>query len=94
MEEGWKGYLYYNGNICSRQGAKKKAICMRQMPSLFIALRVIGFAEQIINAGIVKAGKLDQNLSRDIVGADFVFRVAGLRHAQIISNLLLIQIMI
>ena len=72
----------------------KRDICAGQTSLSFIAVRVIGFTEKIIDAGIVKAGELDQDLGRDIVGADFVFGIAGLRHAQIVCNLLLTEIVI
>jgi len=64
--------------------------CLR----LIISLWIVGFAEQVVDADVVKAGELDENLRRNIVRSNFILGIAGLRHAQIIGHLLLFQIMI
>lgn len=57
---------------------------------LIVSLWIVGLAKKIINADIVKAGEPDQNLSWNVICADFIFGISGLRHAQIVGNLLLI----
>jgi len=64
--------------------------CLR----LIVSFGIIGFAKQIVDADIVKAGKFNEDLSWNIICADFIFGISCLRHAQIIGYLLLIQIVI
>ena len=54
---------------------------MKRCLRLFISIWIVGFAEQIIDADIIKAGKFDEDLSRNIICANFIFGIAGLRHA-------------
>ena len=60
----------------------------------FVALGLIGFTQKIIDADIIKLSELNQNLRGNIICANFVFGIACLRHSEIISDLLLIQIVI
>ena len=48
-------------------------------PSFFVALGVIGLAEEVVNAGVIDAGELDEDGNRDIRCTDLIFAVAGLR---------------
>ena len=62
--------------------------------SLFISLGVVGFAQQIINAGVVKPRQLDQNGGGDVVFSRFVFGIARLGHSQHFGNLSLVHILV
>lgn len=57
-------------------------------------MRLICFAQEIIDADIIKLSQFDENLRGDVVGTDFILRVACLRHTQVFGNLLLFQVMI
>ena len=64
--------------------------CLR----LFITLWVVGFAENIVDTDIVESGKFDEDLSWNIICANFIFGISGLGHTQIVCKLFLTQIMI
>lgn len=53
---------------------------MRCCLRLIISFRIIGFAEKIIDADVIEAGEFDENLGWDIICADFIFGISGLRH--------------
>jgi len=54
---------------------------MMRLSPLIISFWIVGFTEQIIDAGVVKAGELDENFCRNIMGTDFIFGITCLRHA-------------
>ena len=62
--------------------------------SASIASWVIGFSQQIIDAGVVKARQADEDGGGNVVLARFVFGIARLRHAQHVGYLGLIEVFI
>ena len=47
---------------------------------LIVSLGIVGFTEQVIDADAIEAGKLDEDLSWDIVCTHLIFGISRLRH--------------
>ena len=54
----------------------------------------IGTPQQIVHRGMIKIGKTDENLRRQVILSGFIFGVAGLRHAKHLCDLSLCQIVV
>ena len=62
--------------------------------SFFVSLRIVGFTEKIIDAGVIDAGKLDEDGDRYVGGTDFVLTVTCLRDIEHGSDLGLLPVVI
>ena len=83
---------------CSREQA---AFCIKnddltqRRPSFFlIAGGVVGFAQEVVDAGVVDAGELDEDGGGDVVFTCFIFAVAGLGHIEHFGDRDLFPVMI
>lgn len=63
-------------------------------PSICISLWICGFADKIVDAGVIDAGKLDENGDGDVGRADFVLAVTRLCNAEFGGNGGLLQVVV
>lgn len=61
-------------------------------PSFFVSIGVGGFAEQVVDGSVVKAGEFDEDGHRNFRSSNFVLAVTGLRDAKLRSNGSLFQV--
>ena len=76
------------------RATKMTASRTTEEPSFFVTFGIVGLAEEVIDAGVIDAGELDEDAHGDIRGADFVFTVTGLRDIEHGCNLGLLPVMI
>ena len=59
-----------------------------------IAGGVVGFAQEVVDAGVVDAGELDEDGGGDVALASFIFGIACLRHIEHFCNFGLVPIVV
>ena len=57
-----------------------------------VTIGVVGFAQEVVDADLIEAGKFDENGGGNVVFARFVFGIARLGHHQHFRHLRLIQV--
>lgn len=63
-------------------------------PSICISLWIRCFSDKVVDAGVIDAGKLDENGDGNVGCADFVLAVTRLRNAELCGNGGLLQVMV
>lgn len=73
----------------------KKGTCwVWASPSICISLWIVCFSDQVVNAGVIDAGKLDEDGDGNVGRADFVLAVTGLCDAELGGNGGLLQVVV
>lgn len=72
----------------------KKGACWVGKPSICISLWIRGFSDKIVDAGVIDAGKLDEDGDGNVRRADFVLAVTRLCDAELGGNGGLLQIVV
>lgn len=73
---------------------KKKKDSLTSGTSLSIPIRIICFPDKVVDAGVIDAGKLDENRDGNLRCADFVLAVTRLRDAELGGNGGLLQVVV
>lgn len=72
----------------------EKGACRFGKSLICISLWIRGFADKIVDAGVIDAGKLDKDGDGNVGRADFVLAVAGLGNAELGGNGGLLQVVV
>lgn len=72
----------------------KKKDSLTRAASLSIPIRIVCFPDKVVDAGVIDAGKLDENRDGNVRCADFVLAVAGLGNAELCGDGGLFQVVV
>lgn len=72
----------------------EKGACRFGKSLICISLWIRGFADKIVDAGVIDAGKLDEDGDGNVGCADFILAVTRLRDAELGGNGGLLQVVV